>query len=90
MTGGDIMTQGNEEVLGAIREHLQGRGIDGAKVVPEANLLADLDLDSLDTVELTLGIEERFGIEIRDEELEDVSTIGEVVALIGKKRLVVS
>lgn len=84
------MTQGNEEVLVAIREHLHGRGIDGAKVVPEANLLADLDLDSLDTVELTLGIEERFGIEIRDEELEDVSTIGEVVALIGKKRLVVS
>lgn len=91
MTGEENeMEQAREEVLGAIREHLADRGLDAERVVPEADLLRDLDLDSLDTVELTLGIEERFGIEIADEELEGVGTIDDVVKLINGKLSVAS
>ena len=74
-----------ETVLEAIREHLGGRGLDTAKVVPEADLLKDLDLDSLDTMELTLGLEERFGVEIPDEELEGLVTVSDAVDLIERK-----
>lgn len=79
------MTDMNQEVLTALQEHLAARGMDGSKVVPEAHLLRDLDLDSLDTVEMTLGIEDRFGVEIADEELEDVTTIADVIEVINKK-----
>ena len=82
--GERTMTQG-QDVLAAIREHLSGRGLDAAKVVPEADLLRDLDLDSLDTMELTLGLEERFGIEIPDQELEGLATVSDAVGLVERK-----
>lgn len=78
------MTQG-QAVLEAIREHLGGRGLDPAKVVPEADLLGDLDLDSLDTMELTLGLEEKFGIEIPDQDLEGLTTVADAVGLVERK-----
>lgn len=79
------MTNTNTEVLTAIQDHLAARGIDRTKIVSDAHLLRDLDLDSLDTVELTLGIEERFAIEVPDSELEDVETVEDIVALITTK-----
>jgi acyl carrier protein len=75
----------DEEILGAVREHLGGRGIERETVVFDAELSNDLDLDSLDTVELTLGLEKRFDIEIPDEELEDLVTVRDAVQLIAKK-----
>lgn len=84
------MTAINEEVLTALRDHLAARGVEAGKIVPEAHLLRDLDLDSLDTVEMTLGVEDRFGVEIADEELEDVTTIADVVEVINKKLSVAS
>jgi acyl carrier protein len=78
------MTEG-PDVLTAIREHLSGRGVDAGKVVPEADLLRDLDLDSLDTMELTLGLEERFGIEIPDGDLEGLATVSDAVGLVERK-----
>ena len=73
------------EILEAIRDHLGGRGLEVDKIQPNAELLRDLDLDSLDTVELTLGLEERFGIEIPDEELEGLVTVQNAVDLIETK-----
>lgn len=79
------MGEKSNEVLQGIKDHLGGRGIDTSVVSLDADLLRDLDLDSLDTVELTLGLEERFAIEIPDSELEDVVTVGDVVELIERK-----
>jgi acyl carrier protein len=73
------------EILEAVKEHLAQRGIEGAEITEQSNLVNDLGLDSLDTVELTLGLEERFGIEIPDTELEGVTTVGDAVTLIEKK-----
>lgn len=75
----------DSEIYGAVKEHLVGRGIDAEKVTMEAELVRDLDLDSLDTMELTLGMEERFGIEIPDSELEDLVTVSDAVRLIRSK-----
>ncbi len=74
-----------DEVLDAIREHLTQRGIEADEISEQSHLVNDLGLDSLDTVELTLGLEERFGIEIPDTELEGVGTVGEAATLIEKK-----
>ena len=79
------MGEKREEILTAIQEHLAERGIDATDVSEGSDLAKDLGLDSLDTVELTLGLEERFGIEIPDTELEGVSTVGDAVTLIEKK-----
>ena len=76
------------EIFDAVKEHLEGRGIEGDKITPQAELLRDLDLDSLDTMELTLGMEERFGIEIPDAELEELVTVSDAVSLIEKMRTV--
>jgi acyl carrier protein len=74
-----------QDVFEAVKEHLLGRGLDGEKIIIDADLLRDLDLDSLDTMELTLGMEERFGIEIPDKELEGLVTVRDAVTLIEKK-----
>ncbi|MFN2593954.1 MAG: acyl carrier protein [Actinomycetota bacterium] len=74
-----------QEILEAISQHLQSRGIEAEKITPQASLAQDLDLDSLDTVELTLGLEERFSIEIPDAELEGLSTVQDAIELIESK-----
>lgn len=50
------------------------------------HLVNDLGLDSLDVLELAMVLEEEFGIEIPDEELEPVATVGDFVRAV-KKRL---
>ncbi|MGH2749174.1 MAG: acyl carrier protein [Actinomycetota bacterium] len=79
------MADKRDEILTGIKEHLATRGIDPGSVTFQADLADDLDLDSLDTVELTLGLEERFGIEIPDSDLEDVRTVSDAVDLIETK-----
>ncbi len=74
-----------QQILTVIKEHLGGRGIPVDKVTPEAQLGRDLDLDSLDTVELTLGIEEAFGIEIPDAELDGLVSVQDAIDLVEKK-----
>lgn len=77
-----------DEIFEAIKEHLVGRGVEADKVNPTADLQGDLGLDSLDTVEMTVGLEERFEIEIPDSELEGVQTVNDAVELIEKKAAV--
>ncbi len=74
-----------QEILESIRSHLAQRGIEGEDVQMEASLADDLSLDSLDTVELTLSLEEKFEIEIPDTELEDLMTVADAVDLIESK-----
>jgi acyl carrier protein len=76
------------EIFEALKEHLVGRGVDADKVTTEADLQKDLGLDSLDTVEMTVGLEDRFDIEIPDEELEDVRTVNDAIDLIEQKAAV--
>ena len=51
----------------------------------EASFIDDLGADSLDLVELIMEMEEKFGVEIADEELEKIRTIQDVVDFIKKK-----
>ncbi|PIG96405.1 acyl carrier protein [Deinococcus sp. UR1] len=61
-------------------------GVDGDKVVPEARFVEDLGADSLETVELIMGLEDRFGITISDEDAETIRTVQAAVDYIESKQ----
>ena len=55
------------------------------EVTPEASFMDDLGADSLDVVELVMGLEEEFDLEITDEEAEKITTVGMAVQFIEEK-----
>ena len=59
--------------------------VDASAVTPEASFADDLDADSLDLVELVMALEEEFDISVEEEELSDVATVGDAVALVESK-----
>jgi len=59
--------------------------VDPDKVVKEASFADDLDADSLDLVELVMGLEEEFNVEVPEEELEGVTTVGQAYDLVVGK-----
>ena len=59
--------------------------VDESAVVPEAKFGDDLDADSLDLVELVMALEEEFGVEVPEEELEGVDTVGQAYDLVVGK-----
>ena len=59
-------------------------GVDRNQVTPQASILDDLGADSLDVVELVMAIEESFDIEIPDEAIEAMRTIGDVESYVAQ------
>lgn len=55
------------------------------KVVPEAKLMEDLEMDSLDATDLAMALEDSFGITIEDSEFEKFVTIQDIVNYIDKQ-----
>lgn len=62
-------------------------GVEMAALVPEANLLDDLGADSLDVVELVMALEEEFGIEVPDEDVENIRTVADIVTYLGAREI---
>jgi len=60
-------------------------GVEPEKVTPEASFVEDLGADSLDTVELVMAFEEEFGIEIPDEDAENLQTVGDAIRYLKEK-----
>ena len=60
--------------------------VNEGEVKPESKFVDDLGADSLDVVELVMALEEKFEIEIPDEEAEKIQTVGDVVAYIEKAK----
>ena len=59
--------------------------VDPGQVTPEARFGDDLDADSLDLVELVMALEEAFDIEVPEEDLEGVETVGQAYQLVQSK-----
>ena len=60
-------------------------GVDEEEVTPDASFVDDLGADSLDTVELVMAFEEEFGIEIPDEDAEQLQTVGDAIRYLQEK-----
>lgn len=54
------------------------------EVVPQASFIDDLGADSLDLVELVMAMEEKFGIDIADEDAEKMRTVQDTINYIEK------
>ena len=68
-----------EKVKKIIVEQL---GVDEEEVTAKASFVDDLGADSLDTVELVMGFEEEFDLEIPDEDAEKITTVQDAVTYI--------
>ncbi|MBE7092860.1 MAG: acyl carrier protein [Clostridiales bacterium] len=68
-----------EDVKNQIAEIL---GIDEETITLESNLITDLRADSMDIATLLLEVEENHGIEIDEDELENLKTVGDIVKYI--------
>jgi acyl carrier protein len=60
-------------------------GVEPEKVTDEASFVEDLGADSLDTVELVMAFEEEFGIDIPDEDAEQMKTVGDAISYLRDK-----
>ncbi|MCD5383243.1 acyl carrier protein [candidate division WOR-3 bacterium] len=76
------MTVG-DEIKAIIMEKL---GVEEKVITDEANFTDDLGADSLDTVELIMAMEEKFEIEIPNEDAEKITTVGKAIEYIEDKR----
>ena len=65
-----------EKVVNLIVEEV---GVDAEKVTMESSFKDDLNIDSLDLFEMVMALEEEFDVEIPSEELEKMSTVGDIV-----------
>lgn len=59
-------------------------GVEESQVTLDASFAADLNADSLDTVELIMEFEKEFNITIPDEDTQKIATVGDAVAYIEK------
>ena len=71
-----------ERVIAIIMEQLD---VTKEECIPEASFIDDLGADSLDLVELIMEMEENFGIQIADEELEKIRTVKDVIDFLKNK-----
>ena len=74
------------DALSTIREvAVEVLSVEPDQVTETARFKEDLDADSLDLVELVMGLEERFDIEVPEEDLEGVATVGQALDLVLAK-----
>lgn len=63
---------------------VQEMNIPADKVTLESKIAEDLGADSIDAIELIMGVEQEFDIEISDDEAMNIKTIGDLVEVINK------
>jgi acyl carrier protein len=71
-----------QEILTTVREALAQIKVPGAAGATMETTWQDLDVDSLDLVEVVRILEDRFSIEIVDEKLDGIASVGDAVRLI--------
>jgi acyl carrier protein len=69
------------DVLEEIRDQLESIKVPGAREATPDNTWSELDVDSLDLVELVKALEDRFGVTISDDDLKPIESVGAAIEL---------
>ncbi len=72
-----------EKVRNALAEQL---GIDPEEITMETNISDDLQADSLDLVDLVIDMEDEFGVEFPEDDIDSIKTVGDVVNFIEENK----
>ncbi|HJE60859.1 acyl carrier protein [Nocardiopsis sp. NPDC055551] len=79
------MALSEQEILAGLGEIIEEIvGTEPSEVTPEKNFVDDLDIDSLSMVEIAVAAQDKFGVEIPDDQLKDLKTVQDVVNFIQK------
>ena len=75
----------DQEILAGLAEIIDEiAGVPADEVTPDKNFVDDLDIDSLSMVEIAVAAQDKFGVEIPDEQLKDLKTVQDVVNFVSK------
>ncbi len=75
------------EILEKIKDVVADKlDADPGEITETSRFMDDLGADSLDVVELIMGLEDEFGVEISDDEAEGIRTVGDAVRFISDKQ----
>ena len=75
----------SEEIFEKVREIISDKlGVEIDDIDLSSELTEDLGADSLDLVDLVMAFEDEFGIKVDDEQIEGISTVGDIVNYIAK------
>jgi acyl carrier protein len=76
-----------QEILAGLAEIIdEVAGVPAGEVTPEKNFVEDLDIDSLSMVEIAVAAQDKFGVEIPDEQLKDLKTVQDVINYVAKNQ----
>lgn len=79
------MAANESEVLAGLAEIVaEETGIDTAEIVAEKSFTDDLDIDSISMMTIVVNAEEKFDVKIPDEEVKNLTTVGDAVNYIVK------
>ena len=79
----NMITMTNEDILEKLRVILaESFEIDPSRVTPRANLFQDLDLDSIDAVDLAIKLQEMTGKRIKPDDFKSVRTVADVISTV--------
>ncbi|GLQ90273.1 acyl carrier protein [Dyella flagellata] len=73
----------DEDILSRLKDVLREMfEIDPARVTPDTHLFTELELDSIDAVDLAIQVQDMTGMRIKPEDFKTVRTVGDVVAAV--------
>ena len=74
-----------QEILAGLGEIIEEiAGVPADEVTPNKSFVDDLDIDSLSMVEIAVAAQDKFGVEIPDDQLKDLTTVQDVVNFVTK------
>ena len=80
------MAMSEQEILSGLGEIVEEiAGVPASQVSPEKSFVDDLDIDSLSMVEIAVAAQDKFGVEIPDDELKNLKTVADVVTYVQKQ-----
>ncbi|MGB7292340.1 MAG: acyl carrier protein [Thermodesulfobacteriota bacterium] len=82
-----MATQVDQEIVSAVKKMIASQlGKSEDEITPDSSFIEDLGADSLDLVELIMSMEDKFGLEIADEDAESIVTVQDAINFIMERK----